>query len=117
MMGGELLVRGALGLSKESNIPPVIVGMTVGRATLLGAEARFERSEGVAPIATEQPDPVWSGSLAARITRDTRDRSVFPRRGARVQGSWAIGNSNGSAEGSFIQWSVAAESAVGREPA
>ena len=29
MMGGELLVRGALGLSKESNIPPVIVGMTV----------------------------------------------------------------------------------------
>ncbi|MBT4161471.1 MAG: calcium/sodium antiporter [Gammaproteobacteria bacterium] len=29
MMGGELLVRGALGLSKESSIPPVIVGMTV----------------------------------------------------------------------------------------
>ncbi len=29
LMGGELLVRGALGLSKESNIPPVIVGMTV----------------------------------------------------------------------------------------
>ena len=29
MMGGELLVRGALGLSKESNIPPVVVGMTV----------------------------------------------------------------------------------------
>ncbi|MDA0978013.1 MAG: calcium/sodium antiporter [Proteobacteria bacterium] len=29
LMGGELLVRGALGLSKESNIPPVVVGMTV----------------------------------------------------------------------------------------
>lgn len=29
LMGGELLVRGALGLSRESNIPPVIVGMTV----------------------------------------------------------------------------------------
>lgn len=29
LMGGELLVRGALGLSKESNISPVIVGMTV----------------------------------------------------------------------------------------
>ena len=29
LMGGELLVRGALGLSKESRIPPVIVGMTV----------------------------------------------------------------------------------------
>lgn len=29
LMGGELLVRGALGLSKESQIPPVIVGMTV----------------------------------------------------------------------------------------
>ncbi|MBO6657867.1 MAG: calcium/sodium antiporter [Pseudomonadales bacterium] len=29
LMGGELLVRGALGLSKESHIPPVIVGMTV----------------------------------------------------------------------------------------
>ena len=29
LMGGELLVRGALGLSKKSNIPPVIVGMTV----------------------------------------------------------------------------------------
>ena len=28
-MGGELLVRGALGLSKESHIPPVIVGMAV----------------------------------------------------------------------------------------
>ena len=29
LIGGEFLVRGALGLSKESNIPPVIVGMTV----------------------------------------------------------------------------------------
>ena len=29
LMGGELLVRGALGLSKKSKIPPVIVGMTV----------------------------------------------------------------------------------------
>ncbi len=29
LMGGELLVRGALGLARESNIPPVIVGMTV----------------------------------------------------------------------------------------
>ena len=29
LMGGELLVRGALGLSKESSIPPVVVGMTV----------------------------------------------------------------------------------------
>lgn len=29
LIGGELLVRGALGLSKESNIPPVLVGMTV----------------------------------------------------------------------------------------
>jgi len=29
LMGGELLVRGALGLSKHSNIPPVVVGMTV----------------------------------------------------------------------------------------
>lgn len=29
LMGGELLVRGALGLSKESKIPPVVVGMTV----------------------------------------------------------------------------------------
>lgn len=29
LMGGELLVRGALGLSRESKIPPVIVGMTV----------------------------------------------------------------------------------------
>lgn len=29
LVGGELLVRGALGLSKESHIPPVIVGMTV----------------------------------------------------------------------------------------
>lgn len=29
LMGGELLVRGALGLSKESRIPPVVVGMTV----------------------------------------------------------------------------------------
>ncbi len=29
LMGGELLVRGALGLSKKSNIPPVVVGMTV----------------------------------------------------------------------------------------
>ena len=29
LMGGELLVRGALGLSKRSKIPPVIVGMTV----------------------------------------------------------------------------------------
>jgi len=29
LMGGELLVRGALGLSKHTNIPPVVVGMTV----------------------------------------------------------------------------------------
>ncbi len=29
LVGGELLVRGSLGLSKESNIPPVVVGMTV----------------------------------------------------------------------------------------
>ena len=29
LMGGELLVRGALGLSRESNISPVIVGVTV----------------------------------------------------------------------------------------
>ncbi|MEX0942711.1 MAG: calcium/sodium antiporter [Pseudomonadales bacterium] len=29
LMGGDLLVRGALGLARESNIPPVIVGMTV----------------------------------------------------------------------------------------
>ena len=29
LMGGELLVRGALGLSKEKNISPVVVGMTV----------------------------------------------------------------------------------------
>ena len=29
LMGGELLVRGALGFSKKSKIPPVIVGMTV----------------------------------------------------------------------------------------
>ena len=29
LMGGELLVRGALGLSKERNISPVVVGMTV----------------------------------------------------------------------------------------
>ena len=29
LVGGELLVRGALGLSKESSIPPVVVGMTV----------------------------------------------------------------------------------------
>ncbi len=29
LMGGELLVRGALGLSRESNIPRVVVGMTV----------------------------------------------------------------------------------------
>lgn len=29
LMGGELLVRGALGLSKESKIPPVVVGLTV----------------------------------------------------------------------------------------
>ncbi|MCZ6501479.1 MAG: calcium/sodium antiporter [Gammaproteobacteria bacterium] len=29
LMGGELLVRGALGLSKHSNIPPVVVGMTI----------------------------------------------------------------------------------------
>ncbi len=29
LMGGELLVRGALGLAKESRIPPVVVGMTV----------------------------------------------------------------------------------------
>ena len=27
LMGGELLVRGALGLSKETNISPVVVGM------------------------------------------------------------------------------------------
>ena len=29
LMGGELLVRGALGLSRESRISPVVVGMTV----------------------------------------------------------------------------------------
>jgi len=29
LMGGDLLVRGALGLSRESKIPPVVVGMTV----------------------------------------------------------------------------------------
>lgn len=29
LMGGDLLVRGALGLARESNIPPMIVGMTV----------------------------------------------------------------------------------------
>lgn len=29
LMGGELLVRGALGLARESKIPPVVVGMTV----------------------------------------------------------------------------------------
>ncbi len=29
LMGGELLVRGSLGLSRESRIPPVVVGMTV----------------------------------------------------------------------------------------
>lgn len=29
LMGGELLVRGALGLSRESQIPTVVVGMTV----------------------------------------------------------------------------------------
>lgn len=29
LMGGDLLVRGSLGLARESNIPPLIVGMTV----------------------------------------------------------------------------------------
>lgn len=29
MMGGDLLVRGALGLARESRIPPMVVGMTV----------------------------------------------------------------------------------------
>ena len=29
LMGGDLLVRGALGLSRESKIPPVVVGLTV----------------------------------------------------------------------------------------
>lgn len=29
LMGGDLLVRGSLGLARESKIPPVIVGMTV----------------------------------------------------------------------------------------
>ena len=29
LMGGELLVRGALGLARETKIPPVVVGMTV----------------------------------------------------------------------------------------
>jgi cation:H+ antiporter len=29
LMGGDLLVRGALGLARESNTPPMIVGMTV----------------------------------------------------------------------------------------
>ncbi len=29
LMGGDLLVRGALGLARESNIPPMIVGLTV----------------------------------------------------------------------------------------
>jgi len=29
LMGGDLLVRGSLGLARESNIPPVVVGMTV----------------------------------------------------------------------------------------
>ena len=29
LMGGELLVRGSLGLARESRIPPVVVGMTV----------------------------------------------------------------------------------------
>ena len=29
LMGGDLLVRGALGLARESNIPPVVVGLTV----------------------------------------------------------------------------------------
>jgi cation:H+ antiporter len=29
LLGGDLLVRGALGLSKRSNIPPAIVGLTV----------------------------------------------------------------------------------------
>ena len=29
LMGGDLLVRGALGLARESKIPPVVVGLTV----------------------------------------------------------------------------------------
>jgi len=29
LLGGDLLVRGALGLAKESNIPPMVVGLTV----------------------------------------------------------------------------------------
>ncbi|XOV87908.1 MAG: calcium/sodium antiporter [Pseudomonadota bacterium] len=29
LMGGDLLVRGSLGLARESNIPPMIVGLTV----------------------------------------------------------------------------------------
>lgn len=29
LMGGDLLVRGALGLARESNVPPMIVGLTV----------------------------------------------------------------------------------------
>ena len=29
LMGGDLLVRGALGLAKESNISPMVVGLTV----------------------------------------------------------------------------------------
>ncbi len=29
LMGGDLLVRGALGLARESKIPPMIVGLTV----------------------------------------------------------------------------------------
>lgn len=29
LMGGELLVRGSLGLARESRIPPMVVGMTV----------------------------------------------------------------------------------------
>ncbi len=29
LMGGDLLVRGALGLARESNIPPTVVGLTV----------------------------------------------------------------------------------------
>ncbi|HAK52078.1 MAG TPA: sodium:proton exchanger, partial [Gammaproteobacteria bacterium] len=29
LMGGELLVRGSLGLAREKKIPPVVVGMTV----------------------------------------------------------------------------------------
>ena len=29
LMGGDLLVRGALGLARESNIPPMVVGLTV----------------------------------------------------------------------------------------